>query len=92
MHIYVYIYIFFTYVFIKMYIFRKCIFLMLMRDPEAEPIRFLSNGAGKSVFFVVWSFLLFGLFGCFFFCGLVGGVFFFCCLGGGPGPAQTAKK
>ena len=38
---------------------------------------------GKSVyFFVVWSFLLFGLFGC---C-------FFCCLGGGPGPAQTAKK
>ena len=48
---------------------------------------------GKSVyFFVVWSFLLFGLFGCHFFCCLGGGVFFFCCLGGGPGPRPNSKK
>ena len=46
---------------------------------------------GKSVFFVVWSFLLFGLFGCYFF-AVWAGACFFCCLGGGPGPAQTEKK
>ena len=51
------------------------------------------RSCGKSVcFFVVWSFLLFGLFGCYFSCCLGGGVFFFCCLGGGPGPAQAAKN
>ena len=44
------------------------------------------------IFFCVWSFLLFGLFGCYFFCCLGRGVFFFCCLGGVPGPAQTARK
>ena len=48
---------------------------------------------GKSVYvFVVWSFLLFGLFGCFFFAVWSVACSFFCCLGGGPGPAQTAKK
>ena len=48
---------------------------------------------GKSVYlFVVWSFLLFGLFGCSFFCCLGGVGFYFFCLGGGEGPAQTAKK
>ena len=38
-----------------------------------------SHHMGKSVhFFVVWSFLLFGLFGCYFFCCLGGGrVLFF---------------
>ena len=47
------------------------------------------------IFFVVWSVLLFGLFGCFFFAvggGGGGALFFCCCLGRGPGPAQTAKK
>ena len=39
---------------------------------------------GKSVFvFVVWSFLLFGLFGCYFFLLFGRGRVFFCCLGRG---------
>ena len=46
----------------------------------------------------VFIFLLSGLFCCLGFSGLFffavwsGACFFFCCLGGGPGPAQTAKK
>ena len=55
--------------------------------------RYQNPQAGKSVyFFVVWSFLLFGLFGCFCVAVWSGACSFFCCLGGGPGPAQTAKK
>ena len=62
------------------------------RSPLRVPT---SNLTGKSNYcFVVWSFLLFGLFGCYVFCCLgrwacsflavwAGGrVFFFCCLGG----------
>ena len=50
-------------------------------------------GTGVSVFI----FLLSGLFCCLGFSGVVvfavwAGACFFCCLGGGPGPAQTAKK
>ena len=46
----------------------------------------------------VFIFLLSGLFCCLGFSGVVffavwsGACSFFCCLGGGPGPAQTAKK
>ena len=39
------------------------------------------------VFFVVWAFRL-----CIFFAVWAGACFFFCRLGGGPSPAQTAKK
>ena len=47
---------------------------------------------GKSVyFFVVWSFLLFGLFGCYFFYCLGGGVFFLL-FGRGPRPRPNSKK
>ena len=47
---------------------------------------------GKSVYlFVVWSFWLFGLFGCYFFCCLGGGVFFFLLFGRGPRPRPNSK-
>ena len=47
---------------------------------------------GKSAyFFVVWSFLLFGLFGCYFFCCLGGGGFFLL-FGRGPRPRPNSKK
>ena len=42
--------------------------------------------------FVVWSFLLFGLFGCFFLLFAWGACSFFCCLGGGLGPRPNSKK
>ena len=47
---------------------------------------------GKSVyFFVVWSFLLFGLFGCYSFCCL-GGSFFFAVWAGAQAPPKQQKK
>ena len=52
---------------------------------SAAPQRRLFS-AGKSVhFFVVWSFLLFGLFGRYVFCCLGGGVFHFLLFGRGTG-------
>ena len=48
---------------------------------------------GKSVyFFVVWSFLLFGLFGCYFVCCLGGGVFVFAVWAGAQAPPKQQKK
>ena len=48
---------------------------------------------GKSVyFFVVWSFLLFGLFGCFFFAVWAWACFFFLLFGRGPRPRPNSKK
>ena len=49
--------------------------------------------SGKSVyFFVVWSFLLFGLFGCYFLCCLGAGVFFFAVWAGAQAPPKQQKK
>ena len=55
----------------------------------------MSSHRVRVLFFVVWSFLLFELFGCFsFFCCLVGGVFFFFfgLFGRGPRPRPNSKK
>ena len=50
----------------------------------------MENKVGDQL--LVWSLLLFELFGCCCFLLFGRGRVFFCCLGGGPSPAQTAKK
>ena len=60
--------------------------------PPQSPHKANSKQGKRVYFFVVWSFLLFVLFGCYFFLLFGRWRVFFCCLGGGPGPAQTAKK
>ena len=54
---------------------------------------FLVVKPGKSVyFFVVWSFLLFGLFGCFFLLFGRGRVLFFAVWAGAQAPPKRQKK